>query len=715
MSRILFFLVAIIAVVIAILVFAPGVVPVAAYKERVETAASDAVGRQVTIGDDLSFRIFPTTAFHVTDLAIANGEGFEGDHFIRVAQADIGVKLGKLLSGSVEVDKFILNEPEINLVRAANGAVNWNFAEGGTPEGEEAAGSNRSFRDVKLGDVRIINGKARYRDLGANRNYAAENMNLRVLLKSLREPLEVDGDMVFQGEASTVDIVLTSLADMLENKPSNLKLDMKVGKTEAGADVTIENEDGFRYSGPIKLNAPDLPAFAALAGTKLADGPGFDRLSLAGNVDGGAKSLRLSNAVIGFDEIDGQGVLNLDWSGARPKAGGILSTSKLDLRPYMPPPTKSAGGFPEWSTAKMDFTSLRNIDADFDISTDAIFLNDLEIGESRLKLRIDNGRMTTDIPELAMYGGQGSGRLVVNARGATPSFAGNLDMNSVNAQPFSLDLLKHDNLLGLGSLEFDFTASGASQAAIMNSLDGEGGFDLANGALKGVNIAKIARAVAQFQDGFNPAALASAVTAARGPDETTDFSEFLSDFRIDNGLVNAPSIKLNGPYLTMTGGGSINLPRQAIDLRLSPRATTTIDGVDGRTITIPLRVGGSFSQPTIGIDAEAFFRSGAQEQLRGLFEGLGGKNNNNTSGGAANDNTAPAEEAAPAEETPEEAAIRAIEGLFGLPADDDETTDDQSGGQGGGSASLEEAVATQAINALFGLPAASEDEAETEN
>ena len=98
---------------------------------------------------------------------------------------------------------------------------------------------------MKLGDVRIINGKARYRDLGTNRNYTAENMNLRVLLKSLREPLEVDGDMVFQGEASTVDIVLTSLADMLENKPSNLKLDMKVGKTEAGADVTIENEDGF--------------------------------------------------------------------------------------------------------------------------------------------------------------------------------------------------------------------------------------------------------------------------------------------------------------------------------------------------------------------------------------------------------------------------------------------------------------------------------------
>ena len=94
----------------------------------------------------------------------------------------------------------------------------------------------------------------------------------------------------------------------------------------------------------------------------------------------------------GFDEIEAQGALSLDWAGERPKASGVLSTQSLDLRPYMPPPAETAPeGFPAWSEAPMDFSSLRNLDADLDISTDAIFLNDLQIGESRLLLVIDNG------------------------------------------------------------------------------------------------------------------------------------------------------------------------------------------------------------------------------------------------------------------------------------------------------------------------------------
>lgn len=665
MGRIFFFLVSIVAVLLAVAVFAPGLIPTATFKPRIEAAASAAIGREVTIGDDLSFRLLPRAAFHVEALTIANADGFDGDYLMRVAEADIGVNLFKLLANTVEVDRFVLTEPEINLARKADGAVNWNFAASDAEEGATDNDGARAPRDIRLGDVRIVGGRAHYSDAAAAKTYSAEDIDLNIFLKSLKEPLEVDGQMIFQGEPTVVDIVLTDLAAIIAGKPSNLKLDITIGATKAGADLNIETGETLRYSGPIDVDAPDLPAFAALVGTELADAPGFDRLSLSGEVDGGDDGLSLTDAQIGFDDIKAEGVLNLDWSGAKPKASGVLSTDKLDLRPYMPPPATSSEGFPEWSTAKMDFTSLRNIDADFDISANAIFLNDLEIGESRLKLRIDNGRMTTDIPELAMYGGQGSGRLVVNARGAKPSFSGNLDMNAVNTQPMSLDLLKNDNLLGLGSLKFDFTATGDSQAAIMSSLDGDGGFDIANGALKGVNIAKIVRAAAALQQGINPAALSTAVSAARGADETTDFSEFLSNFKITNGLVNTPTISLNGPYLTMSGNGTINLPLQTIDLRLSPRATTTVDGKEGRTVAVPMRVGGTFSEPTIAVDLEAYLRSGGVKQIRDLLGGIGKRK----AAPADGDGAAPAE-AEPQEETPEETALRALESIFGAPKEE---------------------------------------------
>ena len=127
----------------------------------------------------------------------------------------------------------------------------------------------------------------------------------------------------------------------------------------------------------------------------------------------------------------------------------------------MPPPTESATGFPAWSTDKLDFTSLRNVDANLTVTSEKTYLNELKIDRSRMKITISNGRMTADIPEITMYGGKGSGQLVVNARSNTPSMSGDFDFNALNAQPFSIDMMKTDKLLGLGAMKLKFIASGA--------------------------------------------------------------------------------------------------------------------------------------------------------------------------------------------------------------------------------------------------------------
>ena len=127
---------------------------------------------------------------------------------------------------------------------------------------------------------------------------------------------------------------------------------------------------------------------------------------------------------------------------------------------------------------------MRNIDADLDVAAEKIFLNDVKTGEARMKVNIDRGRLVADITQMEIYGGAGSGRMVVNARNDRPSMSGDFSMNNVAAEPFGADFMKIDRLLGIGALEFSFSASGSSQAAIMNSLDGSGKFDLSDGALR---------------------------------------------------------------------------------------------------------------------------------------------------------------------------------------------------------------------------------------
>ena len=617
MGRFLAALVALVVLVAAIVLLAPNLIPAKAYKGQIEAAATRALGRPVTIGDDISFKIIPQTAFAVSDLVIANADGFEGGYLAKVARADIGVRLMPLLSKRVEISRFVLTKPDLNLQKAADGAVNWNLAASDAPAAE---GSAPALNDISLGDVRFIDGRAIYADATAKKTYMIEEIDATTRLTSLAEPLEIDGAMRFQGAPSTVNIVLTSLADILAKEASNLKIEAKIGDAAIGADLAIAAGDTLAYSGPVSLNAPDLPALAALFDVKLEEAPGFDKLSLTGAASGTPQAISLSNAKIVFDAIDANGDLTLDWSGAKPMATGDLATDSLDLRPYMPPPTTSAEGFPAWSTAKMDFSSLKNINADIDVGAEKVFLNELEAGQSRMNLKIAGGRLTASIPQLGFYGGGGSGTLIVDATRAAPAISGKFQMSAVEAQPFTIDLMKMDKLLGLGGFNLEFAATGSSQAAIMQSLDGKGGFDLNDGAIKGVNIVKLATAVARLYEGglTNPAAVTTAIAAAQRPDEKTDFSKFLSNFTIVDGDVSAPTITLEGPFLAMSGVGRVNLPGQTLDLRLLPKASTAADGT-GRAIAIPVKVAGTFSKPTMSVDIESLLKGRAEQTLKGLL------------------------------------------------------------------------------------------------
>lgn len=619
MGRFLAALAALAVLLVAIVLLAPNLIPAKTYKGRLEAAASDALGRQVTMGDDISFKILPQTAFAAGDLVIANASGFEGDYVAKVRRADIGVKLVPLLSGRVEISRFILTEPDLNLQKRQDGAVNWNLASSGAPE--DAAEDPR-VTEISLGDVRLVDGRAIYSDAVAKRTYAAENIDVRAKLASLSEPLEVDGTMTFQGAPTSVNVVLANPRDILDRKPSNLKLDLALGEAAIGADLALAAGEALAWSGPISLEAPDLPALASLFDVKLEEAPGFDSLSVAGEASGTAQTISLQDAKVKFDAIDANGDLRLDWSGAKPKATGDLATESLDLRPYLPPPAEGAQGFPAWSTAKIDFASLNNIDADLDVSAGKVFLNELEAGETRLNLKIADGRMTAVIPQIGFYGGGGSGTLVVDARKKSPAIAGKFSMKSVEAQPFTMDLMRLDKLLGLGGFNLEFNASGSSQAAIMQSMDGKGGFDLNDGAIKGVNIVKLANAVAKLYEGgiTTAPAIAAAVAEAQRPAEQTDFSKFLSQFTITDGLVQAPTISLDGPHLVMTGVGRIDLPGQTLDLRLLPKASTAADTQQGRTIAIPVKVSGTFSKPAMSVDVEALIRGRAESTLKGLID-----------------------------------------------------------------------------------------------
>lgn len=123
------------AIVFCLLVaalIAPSFVDWNAYKGQITTLAEDATGRDVSLSGDLSFRLLPSPALTVEGLSLSNIEGASSETMVRLKALDVRVRFLPLLAGTVEVERIVLEEPDLVLEILPDGTTNWDFG------GEEA-------------------------------------------------------------------------------------------------------------------------------------------------------------------------------------------------------------------------------------------------------------------------------------------------------------------------------------------------------------------------------------------------------------------------------------------------------------------------------------------------------------------------------------------------------------------------------------------------
>src|SRR5215469_16358969 len=120
----------VVGVLLVILIALPFLINVNSFRPKIESEATNALGRQVKVGD-LSLSILSGTV-GVEDISIADDPAFSKSPFITAKSLKVGVELMPLIfSKQLNVTGIKLNEPQITLLKAANGT--WNFSSlGGT-------------------------------------------------------------------------------------------------------------------------------------------------------------------------------------------------------------------------------------------------------------------------------------------------------------------------------------------------------------------------------------------------------------------------------------------------------------------------------------------------------------------------------------------------------------------------------------------------------
>jgi len=209
-----------------------------------------------------------------------------------------------------------------------------------------------------------------------------------------------------------------------------------------------------------------------------------------------------------------------------------------------------------------------------------------------------------------------NGTLKVDAR-TTPSIAFKQNMSNIAIGPLLVDAINNDMLNGKGTLNLDVTTQGATVGALKKALGGTAAVNLADGAVKGIDIAGTLRGV---KDKIN--VLKSQQTTVEGDkSKKTDFSEMVASFTIKNGVAHNEDLSMKAPLFRITGNGDIDIANETINYTAKPTVVNSLKGQGGAGLdelsglTIPVKLTGTFSKPSYGIDFAGLATALAQKKL----------------------------------------------------------------------------------------------------
>lgn len=621
-------------VIIAIIIAAPillgialNFVPDSVYRERITQAVKSATGRDLTIGGDIGVSFFPL-GVKVEDVALANPPEFGADSFATMRSLEAGVAILPLITGRIEIARFVLVEPKINLIVAEDGTNNWTFQSKepeAAPDTPAPQDGGRKIEEVSLGEVKLEDGAVSYTNRQTGESWAASAINIDVSLPSLDKPASLDGSAVWKGKEVKIGLKTGKPRAVMDGTGAPLTLNVDSELLKAEFEGTAAAGESPSLSGKTDLNVTSVRALSAWLAEPMAPGKGFGPLAIQGNLAYESQRIDFSDATVKFDSIDGTGRMFMRMGGDRPYVNAELKVGTLDTSPYMggsggapagggggdgrPAPAGGGG----WSTEPIDLGGLKAIDGDFRFLAQKVLVNKLTFTDSVLALTIKDGILFADLSQMSLYGGKGKAKLVVGGAAGTPQISTDMAFTDIAIEPFLRDGANFEKLSGTGNLTLSIRSQGESQKALASNVNGSGAMKLKDGAIKGINLAAMVR---NLQGAFTGAGIG-------GGEQKTDFAELGGTWTITGGILQNQDMTLLNPLLRIEGAGIANIGERTVNYIVVPKAVASIEGQGGRQdltgVSVPVRIKGPWDNLTFAPDPKGLIEGA----LKGLTEAQG--------------------------------------------------------------------------------------------
>ncbi len=164
-------------------------------------------------------------------------------------------------------------------------------------------------------------------------------------------------------------------------------------------------------------------------------------------------------------------------------------------------------------------------------------------------------------------------------------------------------------LSGRGNVNLKASARGAEFTAVMQTLNGHFDANLSDGAIEGVDLG--------YEIGLAQALVKHEPQPTRSNPPRTQFDACKLSAQIAAGVARTSDLVISTPVLRVTGQGTTNLLSRAIDFQMLASVFKR-PGVSAADI--PLKITGTYVDPTVRPDVEALAKGAAQAEARGCAQ-----------------------------------------------------------------------------------------------
>jgi len=588
------------------------------YREQISQRASETLGREVRLDGPMSLSFFPWLALEIEDVVVGNPPVLaDSPPLARIGSAVASVRVLPLLSGQLETGAMTLKNAQVTLIQAPNNVSNLDGL-----LSDAAADPNAPATDLtglSLGSITLEDVDLVQLDLvnDTQTTVAIERMTLDSFVPGQASAFsllarvsddrgdlllidELDGDMQVANDLSEIQITGVT---------TEYRLPGSAISGQASGEFRIQN------AANLILTASNFEAVLDTGSNTLGMALG-EPLSVA---MGEAIDVNLANARLSIDEqpLSASGRLRL---GETVRADMTLSGDTLDMRPLLSSTTSSTRSSTseaepsDAETASTDFSALEPLNLSFNLTLNQLILSDaLSLSEVETRAQLRDGRLQLTPVQAQLFGGAFNGRVDVDFMRSPPEVSLQPELIGIAIDQLAELSGADAPLSGLADLQLALDFNGLDLRSILASLNGSGSFEIAGGAIEGVDLRRL------IDEELTVNNLSNVSRAFGG---RTEFDSLEGQVTITNGVIELPDMNLAAGDYAARGQGRIDFAADEVDYRLQlnlgPALTQLLPGTlrDATNGRIPLAIAGSVTQPTVTLDFNSLLEGALRQQLQ---------------------------------------------------------------------------------------------------